>query len=401
MISPNSSAAARNRSPFTATQWQELEHQALIFKYMVSGVPIPSDLIYSVKRSLDSTFSSRLFSQHPTGWGCFEMGFGRKVDPEPGRCRRTDGKKWRCSKEAYPDSKYCERHMHRGRNRSRKPVEVSSNTTTMLSPSSTTPMQTPSPSISSVNRNLPGTGPTISSYSQLSSSSIMCEPLSGAHNNPHNNPSAYPFVYSHSSSSRPPDYGLSPQNNTSSPYFCLKPEPDKDYRYFQGSKESMDELAFFPESSGNARSFPDSCHSLLNSYRGYSHPQFQGLTDESKEAIKQSADQDQQHCFILGTDFKSERGINKTGKESETQKPLHHFFGEWPPKNTAAADSWLDLASNSRVPNGKQNELASNFNNNKRMVKSLKVSIMAFLDQRPKEYLALAPPRGSVYFFHV
>ncbi|XP_062087808.1 growth-regulating factor 5-like [Humulus lupulus] len=343
MISPNSSAA-RNRSPFTATQWQELEHQALIFKYMVSGVPIPSDLIYSVKRSLDSSFSSRLFSQHPTGWGCFEMGFGRKVDPEPGRCRRTDGKKWRCSKEAYPDSKYCERHMHRGRNRSRKPVEVSSNTTTILT-SSTTAMPTPSPAISSVNRNLPGTGPTISSYSQLSSSSIMSEPLSG------HNPSAYPFVYSHSSSSRPPDYGLSPQNNTSSPYFCLKPEPDKEYRYFQGTKESMDELAFFPESSGNARNFPDSCHSLMNSYRGYSQHQFQGLTDESKDAIKQSADQDQQHCFILGTDFKSERATNKTGKESETQKPLHHFFGEWPPKNTAAADSWLDLASNSRVPN--------------------------------------------------
>lgn len=49
--------------------------------------------------------------------------YGKKVDPEPGRCRRTDGKKWRCAKDAYPDSKYCERHMHRGRNRSRKPVE--------------------------------------------------------------------------------------------------------------------------------------------------------------------------------------------------------------------------------------------------------------------------------------
>lgn len=49
--------------------------------------------------------------------------YGKKFDPEPGRCRRTDGKKWRCSKDAYPDSKYCERHMHRGRNRSRKPVE--------------------------------------------------------------------------------------------------------------------------------------------------------------------------------------------------------------------------------------------------------------------------------------
>ncbi|KAI3775611.1 hypothetical protein L1987_50191 [Smallanthus sonchifolius] len=56
------------------------------------------------------------------------MGFGRKIDPEPGRCRRTDGKKWRCSKEAYPESKYCERHMHRGRNRSRKPVELNMST---------------------------------------------------------------------------------------------------------------------------------------------------------------------------------------------------------------------------------------------------------------------------------
>lgn len=52
--------------------------------------------------------------------------FGKKFDPEPGRCRRTDGKKWRCSKDAHPDSKYCERHMHRGRNRSRKPVETQS-----------------------------------------------------------------------------------------------------------------------------------------------------------------------------------------------------------------------------------------------------------------------------------
>ena len=55
------------------------------------------------------------------GYGSY---FGKKLDPEPGRCRRTDGKKWRCSKEAAPDSKYCERHMHRGRNRSRKPVEA-------------------------------------------------------------------------------------------------------------------------------------------------------------------------------------------------------------------------------------------------------------------------------------
>ncbi|KAL2480351.1 Growth-regulating factor [Abeliophyllum distichum] len=121
-------SSGRSRYPFTATQWQELEHQALVFKYMISGMPIPPDLLFTIRTSLDSSISSSKFLLHQVpqhvGWNSFHMGFGRKIDPEPGRCRRTDGKKWRCSKEAYPDSKYCERHMHRGRNRSRKPVET-------------------------------------------------------------------------------------------------------------------------------------------------------------------------------------------------------------------------------------------------------------------------------------
>ncbi|RZS05655.1 hypothetical protein BHM03_00036201 [Ensete ventricosum] len=54
---------------FTLAQWQELELQALIYKYMLAGV---SGVV---------------------SWGrC-------AVDSEPGRCRRTDGKKWRCSRE--------------------------------------------------------------------------------------------------------------------------------------------------------------------------------------------------------------------------------------------------------------------------------------------------------------
>ncbi|XP_051127326.1 growth-regulating factor 1-like isoform X2 [Andrographis paniculata] len=57
------------------------------------------------------------------GWGHSNVGYSNSGDPEPGRCRRTDGKKWRCSREAVPDQKYCERHINRGRYRSRKPVE--------------------------------------------------------------------------------------------------------------------------------------------------------------------------------------------------------------------------------------------------------------------------------------
>ncbi|KAG6492144.1 hypothetical protein ZIOFF_032740 [Zingiber officinale] len=35
-----------------------------------------------------------------------------------------DRKKWRCSREVVVGQKYCERHIHRGRNRSRKHVEA-------------------------------------------------------------------------------------------------------------------------------------------------------------------------------------------------------------------------------------------------------------------------------------
>lgn len=45
------------------------------------------------------------------------------MGPETGRCRRTDGKLWRCRKDVVPGNKYCEGHMHRGR--SRKRVEAS------------------------------------------------------------------------------------------------------------------------------------------------------------------------------------------------------------------------------------------------------------------------------------
>lgn len=107
---------------FTPVQWQELKRQALIYKHLVSAVPIPVDLLL-----YDSTAAARHL--YPTPSTIPEEAVGRthrfknKPDSEPGRCRRTDGKKWRCSKDVAPDQKYCERHMHRGRARSRKPVE--------------------------------------------------------------------------------------------------------------------------------------------------------------------------------------------------------------------------------------------------------------------------------------
>lgn len=114
--------AARPVVPFTPAQYQELEQQALIYKYLVAGVPVPPDLVVPIRRGLDS-LATRFYGQPTLGYGPY---LGRKLDPEPGRCRRTDGKKWRCSREAHGDSKYCEKHIHRGKSRSRKPVEVTS-----------------------------------------------------------------------------------------------------------------------------------------------------------------------------------------------------------------------------------------------------------------------------------
>ncbi|CAN6323034.1 unnamed protein product [Urochloa humidicola] len=115
---PNEQAflLSRTKRPFTPSQWMELEHQALIYKYLHAKAPIPSSLLISISKSFRS--SNRV------SWRPLYQGYtNADSDPEPGRCRRTDGKKWRCSKEAMADHKYCERHINRNRHRSRKPVE--------------------------------------------------------------------------------------------------------------------------------------------------------------------------------------------------------------------------------------------------------------------------------------
>ncbi|OIV98854.1 hypothetical protein TanjilG_12022 [Lupinus angustifolius] len=143
-------AITGSRGLFTPSQWMELEHQALIYKYITANVPVPSHLLFPIRKALDSAgfcnFSNGVFRSNALGWGAFHLGFSNSTDPEPGRCRRTDGKKWRCSRDAVVDQKYCERHMNRGRHRSRKPVEqgqlghagIATTTVTTTTPNATT-----------------------------------------------------------------------------------------------------------------------------------------------------------------------------------------------------------------------------------------------------------------------
>ncbi|XP_044407474.1 growth-regulating factor 3 isoform X4 [Triticum aestivum] len=48
---------ATRPATFTAAQYEELEQQALIYKYLVAGVPVPPDLRLPIRRGFDSLAS--------------------------------------------------------------------------------------------------------------------------------------------------------------------------------------------------------------------------------------------------------------------------------------------------------------------------------------------------------
>ncbi|KAL8505051.1 hypothetical protein ACS0TY_016309 [Phlomoides rotata] len=126
---PPTAKITRMGSYFSISQWQELELQALIFRHMISGADVPPELLHLVKKSVINSPYYQYFPHFQPS--LLQSGYwGRAaMDPEPGRCRRTDGKKWRCARDVVAGQKYCERHMHRGKNRSRKPVETPTSTT--------------------------------------------------------------------------------------------------------------------------------------------------------------------------------------------------------------------------------------------------------------------------------
>ncbi|KAF5731281.1 Growth-regulating factor 7 putative isoform 1 [Tripterygium wilfordii] len=112
--------------PFTNAQLNELERQAMVYKYIVASVPVPPPSVPVPPQLLfPRTYSDP--SAPNSSCGGLNLRLSNGADLEPGRCRRTDGKKWRCSRDVAPDHKYCERHMHRGRPRSRKHVELQAN----------------------------------------------------------------------------------------------------------------------------------------------------------------------------------------------------------------------------------------------------------------------------------
>ncbi|CAJ1949876.1 unnamed protein product [Sphenostylis stenocarpa] len=133
-VDASHSATPETNHVITEAQRRELHHQVFIFNHLAYKLPPPHHLMQFPSNMSEYSF----------------LGFdhGSVVDPEPHRCRRTDGKKWRCSKSVVPDQKYCERHMHRGRNRSRKPVEASQvNSPLATKPSTKSPTKSTSKTV--------------------------------------------------------------------------------------------------------------------------------------------------------------------------------------------------------------------------------------------------------------
>ncbi|KAJ0244793.1 Growth-regulating factor 5 [Hirschfeldia incana] len=370
-----SSGRPVERPLFTPTQWQELEHQALIYKYMVSGVPVPPDLIFSIRRSLESSLVSRLLPHQPLGWGCYQMGFGRKQDPEPGRCRRTDGKKWRCSREAHPDSKYCEKHMHRGKNRAKKSIGQSQTTPPLItSPSLSFPSNNnnPSPTLSSASStySASSSSPLAEAYSNSNRFGVGSSNSRGYFNNDYPYPSTSP---KHQQQTLHRASALSLHQNICSPQLNVSASATdhKDFRYFQGIGErvGVGERTFFPEAS---RSFQDSPYhhhqQLTNDPYDHKFDHHDNTYSSSSQHHHHEQDHRQQQCFVLGADMfnkptgtvfqnTSRQDLDNQEEEekgsSETKKSLHHFFGEaeWA-QNKNGSDSWLDLSSHSRLDTG-------------------------------------------------
>ncbi|KAG0630377.1 hypothetical protein M758_1G174200 [Ceratodon purpureus] len=120
-VVPNPTSGAR--SPFSTNQLVEFKQQAEIFKHMKAGVHmnVSNEILDPIRKSVASMngiASPHAANSFAVDLGAFHPGVVNTTDTEPNRCRRSDGKKWRCARNVVPGQKHCERHMYRGRQRS-------------------------------------------------------------------------------------------------------------------------------------------------------------------------------------------------------------------------------------------------------------------------------------------
>ncbi|KAH8974892.1 hypothetical protein BDL97_01G126100 [Sphagnum fallax] len=376
------SSISGGRAPFTSGQWAELEHQALIFKYMMAGVNVPQDLLIPIRRSVADLISGMTASHHAANlrWGPIHRGVPSNADPEPGRCRRTDGKKWRCSRDVVPDQKYCERHMHRGRHRPRRHADGQAGATGgPPGPGSATSSSGGAAAVSGITNVGPirssGSAPTSASSFSLSSlrpSNLSVKSFSSSH-------SGSPGSGGGSSPAASSQFGQLP-NLTSSPSGASNLS-NKDYRYLGSMIKSeqgigSEQQILSSETSGSTGGGPGQesqmmsnlsrlpslnwQHSMSTKIRPapepkvnsnllhYHSPQMRGLlgqdfgllpeTSQVDVSGMQSASQQQQQAYVNNAYGGGAESVS-VGRESEGQ-PLRHFFDDWPRSRDQSAMTW-------------------------------------------------------------
>ncbi|KAF5947168.1 hypothetical protein HYC85_013125 [Camellia sinensis] len=320
----------------------------------MAGLPVPPDLVLPIQKSFDYISATTFFHQPTmeisghsspeiralkqrryiyTYRSCLRarefgarmprnsisMGYcslyGKKVDPEPGRCRRTDGKKWRCSKDAYPDSKYCERHMHRGRNRSRKPVE--SQTVSQSSSLSSTTL----------------TSLTVAPAGRSNTSS-------GGAGSFQNLPLLHSFGNTQAPAAGSGGSNQSQLHLESIPYGI----PRKDYRYVHGLKPDVGEHSFFSEASGSNRDLQMDSPPVAVDNTWPLMPSRVSLFPTSKASDNSMMHQNHyppphpRHSFFSSNDFGT--GGEHVKEEGVHTQFLRPFFDEWP---RTTRDTWSGL----------------------------------------------------------
>ncbi|XP_072964986.1 growth-regulating factor 5-like [Typha angustifolia] len=303
----SSSVVGEWRRPFTAAQWAELEQQALVFKYLMAGIPVPADLLVAIRSSFDAVQAR--YYHHPSL--AYYSYYGKKMDPEPGRCRRTDGKKWRCSKDAHPGSRYCERHMRRGRNRSRKPVE-SQNLSQSQSPSSTVTALSPSGSGTSGSDSRSFPTMFLPTTAAGNSSQDLCLGMVGS-SQLHVNPGSY------------------------SNKFGINTEVDE-HNFFSEASRSARGLGMDSSTDSQWHLIPSHPSSLSlmktrdSSSLQSTYPHLQPMQYLAQATINSVSELQHQHSFS-SSDFASAEQA-----KHENPSPMS-FFDEWP----STRDSWLDM----------------------------------------------------------
>lgn len=305
---------------------------------------------------------------------CFD--YRSSMEPEPGRCRRTDGKKWRCSKEAYPDSKYCEKHMHRGKNRSRKPVEMSLATPPPSSSSSLSASSSSTNASSAINA---ATTTTTSSspapsyhhhHRHESSSPYTHHALYGAGaggpyggrqqgyqvsgspyhlhldtTHPHPPPSYYSsamdhhkehYAYGHTVLKEPPPTHGEHAFFSSSDHHAAD-RPGSDHGQWQFKQLGMEP----PHKHNNNNNTPILFYGNNGNNNGNGAAYAIDLCKEDDEEKERR--QQQQHCFLLGADLRLDKPSSQHAAQA---KPLRPFFDEWPHENKGGGGkpgSWMGL----------------------------------------------------------